>query len=448
MPPQAQPLFFDAQTLLVEARFRDRPLATRLLAADAGLGFTVGAGRAADAPVDLAYLPASRPVNDNHLLVEPTGAGFLVNLPEAMRARLEQSPTRLRVPCGEVIFDITAAAAPAPLPRPWLSRLWRKDARYLAGVAAALLVLLGVMSAVPSDPRAISLDDLGRTIRMGDFRIAAPVPPPPPPGPAGGAEGGGPARVASGPSGAAGDVRAPKRDTRRATKGPAQHQDRRDVERWVEENTFLSVLGSHRASALNNVVSKAPALGSEAEDVMGHLIGTEIASAYGPGGLSTKGTGAGAAGTGDPMLGGAGRLNTIDGHDGPGGRVGYGHGPGLGGRGHRTVIPEVVPSNAIVNGTLDKEIIRRVVRTHLNEVRYCYEQSLVRQPSLAGRVVVQFTIAPTGKVLASVLQSSTIPDRRLTSCVVEATKRWQYPRPERGGLAIVSYPFQLAPAGG
>jgi hypothetical protein len=447
MPPQAQPLFLDAQTLLVEARFRDRPLAVHLLAADAGRGFTVGAGRAADAPVDVAYLPASRAANDNHLLVEPTGAGFLVNLPEAMRARLEQSATRLRVPCGEVIFDISAQAAPPPVPRPWLSRRWRKDARYLAGVAAALLVVLGVMSAIPSDPRAISLDDLGRTVHLGDYRIMAPVPPPPPPGPAGGAEGGGPARVASGPSGAAGDKRAPKRDTRRATKGTAQNQDRRDVERYVVASSILSVLGSQRASALSNVLSKTPALGSDPDQVLGHLIGTEIASAYGAGGLRDRGTGDGAAGTGQAMLGGPGRLNTIDGHRGRGTGPAYGEGPGLHEKGKAAVIPDP-RVGLLARGTLDKEIIRRVVRTHLNEIRYCYEQSLVRRPSLAGRVVVQFTIAPTGRVLASVLQSSTMGEPTLSSCVVDATKRWEYPRPDGGGLTIVSYPFQLTPAGG
>ena len=59
-------------------------------------------------------------------------------------------------------------------------------------------------------------------------------------------------------------------------------------------------------------------------------------------------------------------------------------------------------------GTLDKEIIRRIVRRHLNEVRYCYQQALTRRPTLEGRLVTQFTIAPTGQVLAAVVQSSTL----------------------------------------
>jgi hypothetical protein len=32
-------------------------------------------------------------------------------------------------------------------------------------------------------------------------------------------------------------------------------------------------------------------------------------------------------------------------------------------------------------------------------------------------------------------------------CVANAIKRWEFPSPDKGGLAIVSYPFSFAPAG-
>jgi len=102
----------------------------------------------------------------------------------------------------------------------------------------------------------------------------------------------------------------------------------------------------------------------------------------------------------------------------------------------------------ILRGSLDKEIVRRVVRQHLNEVRFCYEQALVRRPALAGRIVAQFTIAPTGRVLASALQSSSLGETTVDACIVAATRRWEFPRPAGGGIVVVSYPFQLSPAGG
>ena len=52
-----------------------------------------------------------------------------------------------------------------------------------------------------------------------------------------------------------------------------------------------------------------------------------------------------------------------------------------------------------VRGNLDREIIRRIIRRHINEVRFCYEQQLAAHRELAGRMVVQFNIAPSGQVL-------------------------------------------------
>jgi TonB family protein len=98
-------------------------------------------------------------------------------------------------------------------------------------------------------------------------------------------------------------------------------------------------------------------------------------------------------------------------------------------------------------GALDKEIIRRIVRRHLNEVKYCYDQALVRQPKLDGRVVVKFTISGTGQVLASFVQSTTLGSPAVEMCVANAVKRWDFPAPRQGGLAIVSYPFTFSPAG-
>jgi hypothetical protein len=62
--------------------------------------------------------------------------------------------------------------------------------------------------------------------------------------------------------------------------------------------------------------------------------------------------------------------------------------------------------------------------------------------------MVQFTIAASGQVIASVLQYSTIANARVENCVVQAVKRWEFPKPLGGGIVIVSYPFVLTPNGG
>ncbi len=96
-----------------------------------------------------------------------------------------------------------------------------------------------------------------------------------------------------------------------------------------------------------------------------------------------------------------------------------------------------------VHGALDKEVIRRVIQRHLDEVRFCYEASLVDHPDLKGRVMMQFTIAASGKVVASEVQSSTVNDARAEKCIAASLLRWEFPKPIGGGIVIVSYPFVL-----
>jgi len=99
-----------------------------------------------------------------------------------------------------------------------------------------------------------------------------------------------------------------------------------------------------------------------------------------------------------------------------------------------------------VRGSLDKEIIRRIIRRHVNDVKDCYEQQLATNPTLAGKVMVSFTIAGSGKVIASTVESSTVNDPRVENCIVQAVRRWEYPKPLGGGFVTVTYPFVLKSA--
>jgi TonB family protein len=427
-----------APGLLVEARYRGRTLCARVLSPASRRGFTVGAGSRADAPVDARYLAA----NDNHTLVERGAGGFVVHVPVSMRESTRRTESGLSVAWGEVIFDISATALAPVLPRPWLPRGWARAARLPGAVALATLLLLVVLRSVPSDPHALSLDDVGRTIRLASARVIPPVLAPAP------VRGMKPslradARArASGPSGDAGRPHAPPVDSRRATKGT----ERLDASTYVHTHTLLSVLDAARSSVVESVFARAPALGSEADEVLGNMKGTTIADALGAHGLGQRGTGTGGADTGQPLIGDSEGLRIPGLRHGSGGPGARGH--GLGALGPRHVSPTIEFTPPLVRGSLDREIVRRVVRQHLNEVRYCYEQALARKPALAGRVVAHFSIAPNGVVLASALQSSTLGDATVESCIVTATRRWAFPQPQGGGLVTVQYPFQFAPAGG
>jgi TonB family protein len=67
---------------------------------------------------------------------------------------------------------------------------------------------------------------------------------------------------------------------------------------------------------------------------------------------------------------------------------------------------------------------------------------------LAGRLVVSFVILPNGSVTAAALSQDTLGDAPVSTCVLQAARRWPFPQPEGGGIVKVSYPFTFAPAGG
>jgi hypothetical protein len=490
LSPGAGSILLAPGPLTVEARFRGLLIASRLLVghegrwprARAAAGFGIGAGRTADAPVNPAYVGGAL----RHPLVSPdprgAWAGWVVSLAPAMRAELctdahhlpiapdppDDTSTAaaappglhaplalrpgaaLRIPCGEMAFEIRAAGPHAALPRPWLAPGWRREGGYLLAAVVALLLALLVLRAVPGDPKSLSLDDVGPEFHLGKILLLPPVAPEPPPLP--GASSGG-SKAAAGPSGAAGDRRAPHVNRRMAAHGPADNPDPQLVARKAAEDIkhrgILGLLRPEEGSALASVLANRPALGRDAAIVLGDLTSPVIGSAYGPGGLGQVGTGADGAGTGRGTIGGIGKLNIIGPGHGPGDGDGpYGHNVG---RLHTrvSIVPGVMPGIASVRGSIDREVIRRIVRLHINEVRFCYEQELPRHPELAGRLVVGFTITGNGQVISSVTEpSSTLADPRVASCVTQAVLRWPFPKPTGGGLVMVSYPFQLQPAGG
>jgi TonB family protein len=205
---------------------------------------------------------------------------------------------------------------------------------------------------------------------------------------------------------------------------------------------ILGVLRSTQAAQFADIFGRDSAVGNAEENILGNLVGSEFANGYGVGGWGVTGSGAGGGGVNLTTIG-VGNYNTL-GHDG------YGHGPGIGGLGHRPPhkMTGVTTGIVTIRGSLDKEIIRRVVHLHMNEVKYCYDKELVRKAGLEGRLSVQFVISPLGQVLSSVMQSSTMGNLHVEKCVVDAVKRWEFPKPTGGGIAIVSYPFNFVAGSG
>jgi len=123
------------------------------------------------------------------------------------------------------------------------------------------------------------------------------------------------------------------------------------------------------------------------------------------------------------------------------GLIGKGGGPDLDSK----PPPKVQQLKPTVDGALDADIIRRIVRAHINELRHCYKTGLVKDPKLAGEVTLHFVIGSKGKVGVSVVETTTLKDIGVANCMAKAVKRWTFPKPRGGGEVKVSYPFDLDP---
>jgi TonB family protein len=188
------------------------------------------------------------------------------------------------------------------------------------------------------------------------------------------------------------------------------------------------------------------ALGADPMSALGALMGDQIGSNFGFGGLGLRGTGRGGGGTGEGTIG-LGNIGTI-GH-GAGGGSGSGYGSGAGGfRGRDAKVPRIRSGTADVHGSLSKEVIRRIIGRHINEVRFCYEQELNSRPDLQGRVAVKFMISPSGTVQTAAVATSDLGNAKVEQCIAQAVRRWTFPAPDGGGIVVVTYPFVLSQTGG
>jgi hypothetical protein len=323
---------------------------------------------------------------------------------------------------------------------------------YVGGTAVIGVTFYVLMRSIPDDLLAITMDDgseepaYARYMHQPDETKEEE--PPPEETNVSDDEAGGTGQRHKGEEGKMGKPSSKSKSGLYAMKGPKnavpQMARNFDPDMAARNAGILGVMASQSGHFLASPYGGAFAVGNDDEDVWGGLTGTEVGEAYGVGGLGLVGTGRGGGGTGEGTIG-LGNTGLIGkgGGGGTGSGYGRGSGAGFGGRGQR--VPQVRQAKAEVQGALDKDIIRRIVRAHINEVRSCYNAGLTKNPNLQGRVAINFVITGTGKVGSSVVQETTVKDSSVANCIAKAVKRWQFPKPRGGGNVIVTYPFNLEP---
>ncbi|MCK5800343.1 MAG: AgmX/PglI C-terminal domain-containing protein [Deltaproteobacteria bacterium] len=383
----------------------------------------------------------------NSGLARPGGVGgaFAYPIPQDARIKLD---------FGDHTFLINSVAPARRVIAPFLTSVnW--SAQVSNGLSfAAHALLLFLVFAIPPDAKALSLDLFNTDNKFVKYLVKPPEQKeeevPEWLKKKGPDKAGGKGQKHKGEEGKMGKKTSKKKTGLYGLKGPKNNPDPHMAKRLAEDAAknagVLGLLKSSSGSHLASIFGRDSALGTDAEDALGGLIGDQIGESYGLGGLGLAGTGRGGGGTGEGTIG-LGTLGTIGKGGGGGNGAGYGRGAGrLGGR--RARAPRVIAGRAQVRGALDKEIIRRIIRRHINEVKYCYQKELQGNAKLGGRVIIQFMITATGQVGTSKVQQSTVKNRKVEVCIAQAVRRWLFPKPKGGGIVIVSYPFVLRSAGG
>jgi len=425
---------------------RDQILAEHLLAPGKAVRFTVGQGDEVD------FVMGDGPLGAREfVLVQSDGGSFQVFAPRGARATVERDGARAEVEAGSgyvpnagelvsvELGGIVAEATLQPMPRP-VAVPFGETIDY--GVLNVFLVMFfaAAMFVVTALNRDAEGDAYADDLAGANARLAKLIVKPP-------ETQKNPfleklrqkkedtemAAKRRGDEGQMGKKDETKKNARAAPKGDPS---KKDQARMLTEKIF----GGNQGGGISTIFG-ANGLGGELKSAMGNMFGAAPGDAQGLGGLGLRGAGAGGGGVGDTIgIGGIGTKGR------GGGTGGYGTGTGMLG-GKKSVDIGITSSDATVVGSLDKELIRQVIRRNINQVRYCYETQLQRNPKLNGKVSIKFVISAAGTVASSQVASSTVDNAELEACVAGRVRAWEFPKPKGGGVVVVTYPFVFKQSG-
>jgi len=235
-----------------------------------------------------------------------------------------------------------------------------------------------------------------------------------------------------------------RRDAPRVQARSAPKAVDRDDREIVKQAGLLAVLdgGKGAPAGLSTVLGRG-GLGGDLKGAVGNMFGATVGDAFGFGGLGLKGEGQGGGGSGQTI--GIGAVGT----KGRGGGMG-GYGSGVGGLGKKGEGQiGIATAEAKVLGAIDPELIRRVIREHASQVRYCYEQQLALDPKLEGKVAIRWQIEADGRATSPQVEvaETTLRSVEVQRCIMSRIVTWPFPKPRGGGIAIVKYPWILRTSG-
>lgn len=233
-----------------------------------------------------------------------------------------------------------------------------------------------------------------------------------------------------------------KKKVAKNTQGRMAVKAKKKTDEEVVASKLSQLFGSDGNAGIASVFG-ANVGGGDLEAALGGVQGNRVATVAGEGGLGIRGTtGGGGGGTGINTVG-IGKIGT---RGRASGDASFGNAEGgLGKKVDRDV--RISQGKPLIVGSLDKEIIRRVVREHMAQIKYCYERELTRSPGLYGKIIMKWVINGNGSVSRATVASTTMKNKQVEGCIASKIRTWRFPKPKGGGIVIVNYPFVFKQSG-
>ncbi|MFZ3228700.1 MAG: AgmX/PglI C-terminal domain-containing protein [Pseudobdellovibrio sp.] len=154
-------------------------------------------------------------------------------------------------------------------------------------------------------------------------------------------------------------------------------------------------------------------------------------------GSKFKDTGAGGKGTATQGIAGIGTKGRAS------GTSEYGSGTGFGNKDQVNITAGGAEED--FSGSIDKEAVRRVVRSALTSFKACYDREYKKDSKLEGKVVIVWEIHEKGiaKNARVVKDKSSISNSSVEECVRSRLLALRFPEPPAGSVAEVTYPFMF-----
>lgn len=97
-------------------------------------------------------------------------------------------------------------------------------------------------------------------------------------------------------------------------------------------------------------------------------------------------------------------------------------------------------------GKVSETSVDMSIKRNMNRFRSCYIREVAKNPSLSGRVDVEFTISDEGKVNGAKIVSSELQNPVVEKCILQHLQGIQFD-PSVGGTAQITYPFIFSMSG-